>query len=364
MDHRENYERDLAHEVVFRLIDDLKEIPEVRPSTPSWEIAAPEISRGIDATLGVDVAGKKYLLLIEVKKSIFPRDVPQLLWKLHHFERRQSNAIPLVAAESISSGAKDLLKKEHVGYYDTGGSLFIPGRGSYVYIEKPPPEALEKPIRNLFRGKRSQILLALLTHREQWFGVLELSALAKVSPATASETLSALDRFDWLSSRGQGPSKERRLIQPAALLDEWRKQILAASRPPAYRRYFVSSGNTENLVERLAELCRERHVQYAITEEAAAQYYAAYLTHVSQVSCRMRSGKAANDVVAALQARIVIEGANLNVIETREEGDFLFTQSKRDICLASPVQVYLDLLRKPGRAKEQAEHLRQEIIGF
>jgi hypothetical protein len=364
MDHRANYESELAHELVSRLINDLGEIPEVRPSTPSWEVREPGSSREIDATLSVDVAGKKYVLLIEVKKSIFPRDVPQLLWQLHHFEKHQPNAIPLVAAESISLGAKELLKKENIGYYDTGGSMFIPGRGSYVYIEKPPPKVLERPIRSLFRGKRAQVLLTLLTHHDQWFGVIELSNLAKVSPATASETLSALDRFDWMSSQGQGPSKERRLTQPRALLDEWRKQILAAPRPPVYRRYFVSSSNTEHLVEHLAELCRDNQVQYAITEEAAAQYFSAHLTHVSQVSCRMRSGNAANNVIAALQARIVREGANLNVIETRDEGDFLFTESKRDICLASPVQVYLDLLRKPGRAKEQAEHLREEAIGF
>lgn len=364
MDHRANYESDLAREVVTRLVDDLREIPEVRPSTPSWERIRPDTSREIDATLAVDVAGKKYVLLIEVKKSIFPRDVSPLLWQLHQFEKRQPNAIPLVAAESISPGAKDLLKKENVGYYDTGGSLFIPGRGSYVYIEKPPPKVLEKPIRSLFRGKRAQVLLALLTHHDQWFGVLELSNIAKVSPATASETVSALDRFDWLSSQGQGPSKERRLTQPRALLDEWRKQILAAPRPPAYRRYFVSSNNTEDLIDQLAELCRKNQVQYALTEEAAAQTYSAHLTHISQVSCRMRSGSAANSVIAALRARIVSEGSNLNVMETRDEGDFLFTKSKHEICLASPVQVYLDLLRRPGRAKEQAEHLREEIIGF
>jgi hypothetical protein len=32
--------------------------------------------------------------------------------------------------------------------------------------------------------------------------------------------------------------------------------------------------------------------------------------------------------------------------------------------LASPIQVYLDLLRGEGRAKEMADHLRQEQIGF
>jgi hypothetical protein len=34
------------------------------------------------------------------------------------------------------------------------------------------------------------------------------------------------------------------------------------------------------------------------------------------------------------------------------------------IWLANPIQIYLDLLRGEGRAKEMAEHLRQDKIGF
>jgi len=32
--------------------------------------------------------------------------------------------------------------------------------------------------------------------------------------------------------------------------------------------------------------------------------------------------------------------------------------------LASPIHTYLDLVRAEGRAKELAEHLRRERIGF
>ncbi|MEX3960053.1 hypothetical protein [Trinickia sp. EG282A] len=42
----------------------------------------------------------------------------------------------------------------------------------------------------------------------------------------------------------------------------------------------------------------------------------------------------------------------------------MFRQQDDGVWLASPVQVYLDLLRAEGRAKEMAEHLRKERIGF
>ena len=62
--------------------------------------------------------------------------------------------------------------------------------------------------------------------------------------------------------------------------------------------------------------------------------------------------------------RVVNEGASLVLIETKSAGELLFRQNVGGVCLASPVQVYLDLLRGEGRAKELAEHLRKERIGF
>lgn len=66
----------------------------------------------------------------------------------------------------------------------------------------------------------------------------------------------------------------------------------------------------------------------------------------------------------ALDARVVSEGANLIVTETKSAAELLFRQQVGGAWLASPIQVYLDLLRGEGRAKEMAEHLRRERIGF
>lgn len=61
---------------------------------------------------------------------------------------------------------------------------------------------------------------------------------------------------------------------------------------------------------------------------------------------------------------LFVGGANLAIIEAKSPGELLFREQVGDIWLASPIQVYLDLLRSEGRAKEMAEHLRQERIGF
>src|SRR5690606_33343139 len=106
-----------------------------------------------------------------------------------------------LVAESLSPGAKELLRSEGVGYYDSGGSLYLPAPGAYIYIDKPPPKTLTKSVRTLFAGRRAQVLHALLVQHARWFGVTELAQQAMVSPATASQVLSELERFDWLEIR-------------------------------------------------------------------------------------------------------------------------------------------------------------------
>jgi hypothetical protein len=88
----------------------------------------------------------------------------------------------------------------------------------------------------------------------------------------------------------------------------------------------------------------------------------------SPVSPRYASGcwsaPAADNAIGELGARPVNEGANLAIIEAKSLGELLFREQVGSIWLASPIQVYLDLLGGEGRAKEMAEHLRKERIGF
>jgi hypothetical protein len=353
-------------DTVEKLVEALQELPQVHADMPVWEPVRQ--GKQIDAEIDFVAGDKRFVLLIEVKKDVYPRDVRAVLWqfgKLTNVPRGSSHDelfVPLLAAESISPGAKDLLKQENVGYYDTGGSLFIPAPGAYFYIEKPPPKTFAKSVGALFKGKSSQVLHALLQKRDAWFGVKELAALAHVSPATASETLTALERLDWASSQGQGPSKERHLSQPTALLDEWKKQALT-TRPPPIRRYYVPAADAKTLPDRLANACEASGAEYVLTQEAAAQLYTPFLSTISRVACRIAPGRAADVALSKLEARVVTEGANLIVIETKSQGEFLFKERHGAVWLANPVQVYLDLLHSGGRAQEMAEHLRRERIG-
>lgn len=351
------------HALIQRFLEALRELPGVRAEMDVREPAF-AASHRVDAEIQLNVAGKSVVLLVEAKKTAYPRDVRQVLWQfkaLHPAD--QQDVQHLLVAESLSPGAKELLKAEGVGYYDSGGSLFLPAPGAYVYIDRPPPKSLEKSVRSLFSGRRAQVLHALLNHPQDWFGVTEVADRAQVAPSTASDVLGELERFDWLESRGQGPGKERHLREPGELLDAWTRQ-LAGSTAPMLRRYYVPGLKSDALLQRLGEVFEAHQVAYAVSYEAAAQRYAPFLSGISQVRTRLLPGGRADEALAELDARIVTEGANLAVIETKSAGELLFREQVGGVWLASPVQVYLDLLRGEGRAKEMAEHLRQERIKF
>ena len=355
-------------QLIARFVDALRELPEVKADLDHREPLSKHGNRGHDAQVDLHVAGQSFVLLIEVKKVVFPRDVRQVIWQLREasdgrLTEQGRMPLSLLVAESISPGAKELLRNERVGYYDSGGSLYLPAPGAYLYIDKPPPKTHTKSVRTLFTGRRAQVLHALLVQHKNWFGVTELAHQAMVSPATASQVLTELERFDWLAVRGLGPSKERHLHEPAALLDAWTRQ-LPAIRAPTLRRYYVPGTKDDPLAAQIGQVFDTHDVEYAISHEAAAQHYAPFLSCVSQVRVRVLIGTNADAAIGDLGARVVNEGANLVIIEAKSPGELLFRERDGGLWLASPIQIYLDLLRGEGRSKEMAEHFRKERIEF
>ena len=276
---------------------------------------------------------------------------------------RERGPCPSLPRSPSPQGAKELLKSKRVGCYDSGGSLYLPAPAAYLYIDKPPPKALTKSLRTLFTGRRAQVLHALLVRHQRWFGVTELAQQAMVSPATASQVLTELERFDWLEARGQGPSKERYLREPAALLDAWAKQ-LATIRPPILSRYYVPGAKAETLTARVGHVFNVHGVQHAISHESAAQRYAPFLSNVSQVRVLALIDVNADAAIGDLEARVVNDGANLGIIDAKSSSELLAREQIDGLWLASPIQIYLDLLHGEGRSKEMAEHFRKERIGF
>lgn len=317
-----------------------------------------------DAAIDIEISGEVVRLIVEIKRSAYPRDVREAAYQLGRYlsdAPQDQRRIPVLVSESISASSREILREEGIGYFDSGGSLFLRAPGVFVLIDKPVGKTAEKVLASAFVGRRALALQAVWSMGGAPFGVNEIAKRAHVSPATASETLTVLDRHDWVSSLGSGPSKVRRLVNPRGLLDAWSDHQRAA-KPLGLRRYFVPGAAAADLLERIGRACQQQQCRYAVTGEVAAQIYAPYLSNVSQVLCRLRPGSAADAALHSLDARPVREGWNLGVIDAGSDAEFAFVEERNGVCLASPLQTYLDLLQSSGRARELADHLRAEQL--
>jgi len=355
-----NTEAASEHALIDRLVATLSE-------TPGGAVSRePQMSDGrADAVLDLDIDGAHVRLVIEVKHSGYPRDVREAVWQLRNYTRHldagASQIVPMVAAQSLSPGARQFLRDEHVGYFDAGGSLFLPARGSYVFIDRPAPPTSRLNVDALFSGRRALVLMALWAHRGEWVRVHQMAETAMVSPATASETLSEAERRDWVESRGAGPAKERRLVDARGLLDAWSDHQRRA-KPPALRRFFVPASGLDQLIDWAGKAFGPEGLDYMVTAEAAAQIYAPYLSNASQLRCRMEETVRASLAVEQLGGHEVKEGWNLGIMFAKTQGEFAFRKQERGVWLASPLQVYLDLLQGGGRSADVAQHLREERL--
>jgi hypothetical protein len=318
-----------------------------------------------DAMIEFYNEGKPHKLLIEVKRSLYPRDAREAIWQIRSYltelGRNEGPIIPVLAAESISPGARELLRAERVGHFDSSGSLFIAAQGLYIRIDRPTSRKQERSITNIFSGRRAQAVHAIWTFGGNWFGVHQVADRAGVSPATASETLISIERREWVEARGSGPSKERRLINPRALLDAWANHQ-TTTKPAAVKYFYIRSTALSNLQERIDQTCDREGIPYEFTGVTAGQIHAPFLSTVSQVFCRLPAGQGTKTVLDAIEARPVREGWNLAVQETASEDDLRFRERKSGLWVADPLQTYLDLLQSGGRAKELAQHLRAEKL--
>src|SRR5690606_2841239 len=104
--------------LIDQFLDSLRELPDVQVESNGAEFAS-AAGAPFDFVIHLIVAGKPVVLVGEAKKTVYPRDVRQVLWQLKSTHQRpHADAQPLLIAESLSPGAKELLRNERIGYYD------------------------------------------------------------------------------------------------------------------------------------------------------------------------------------------------------------------------------------------------------
>lgn len=350
------------------LIDSLSESLAAIPGTHLGEISfEPGISGRLrpDVIFQLKIGDREVSIVAETRGDVFPRDAREVVWQLKQYEQDLASSnqhlIPMIIARSVSEGARSFLRDESVAYYDLSGSLYISIGDTFVLIDKPKSKRTKRKDVNIFKGTRAKVLHALFARTDEWVSGSDIADEAAVSTATVSQTFKDLERRDWLRAKGEGPAKRRRLIQPDYLLDAWRDSILVE---PANKqsRYYVPRMKPEDMVHKIQSENDYDDYDLEITGQFAAQSYAPFLSNVSNLAVRVTDKRSREWLLSVLGAREVSEGANLTVIDAKSKQLSRRVSDEPTKLLASPLQVYLDLLEDHGRSKEMAEHLRSQKL--
>lgn len=337
----------------------------------SWDFPQSRDRNGVsepDVHVRVPTEEGEIGIVAMVKGEGYPRDIRDAVWRLEEFQRSHSDGksmIPMVIAEHLSPGARELLRSRNIGYFDASESLFLKYRQWLINIDRPDKPAKQRRAASLFIGAREQVIHALLwsTVRTEtiWHTGLELARLADTSTYTVSLTLQELERMEWVESEGSGRNLRRRLTEPGKLLDAWADSW--RSRKEARSRWYMYTAKPQLLLSHLNEQIQKNGLtDWAYTGEAAANIMAPLLTGTDTVDIIIPPGR--SGLYAELMGlKSAEKGSNVTLLERSGASLILQdTHPEHPFRFASPFIMYLDLLDGRGRHKELASHLRATIL--
>lgn len=316
---------------------------------------------GADLVVDMEIKGVPYELWVATKAGeVHPKQALQQVEKLEGHSRPV-----LLAASSLSLEARKALRDRSVGYWDLSGSLFLELPNALYLIEKDPlpqPRAGREP-RNVFKGKTAQVVHKLLLDRERQWKVTELADEADVSAYTSQKVLEYLESRLWVTKSGRGPHAVRRLKDPGGLLDAWAREYDIESLYELKLHRYARDAAEQH--DQLSRFLSGGECRWAVTLEHGASFWASNLAKLpSSISVWVSGDVSLKDKVVSSEFKAVERGENFRLMITKDEVPFLGASTFSGLKVASPIQVYLDLFHWPKRGREQAEHLRREILRF
>lgn len=312
--------------------------------------------RGVDAV--ISYGDSRMGVAVEFKQRANAANAWQLV---HHADAHPDRTVLLVAGETTAQ-AREILEGHGVGVVDGLGNAHIELPGLLLHLEARRDRrrpAVAAPTR--LRGKAGVVAQALLLEPERAWHVDELAARAEVSPALAHRVITRLEHEGLLTVEGAGPGRVRHLSDPRALLDLWAEENLDRTvRTPAY----ALASSPRQLIAQLGEGLEAAGIDHAITGAAAGSILAPFVTAVPVAQVWVSERVSGGDLAAAVSAKPVDDGENIVFLQARDNTPLAFRAKAGGVWTVNRFRLYVDLRGDPRRGREQAEHLREELIGF
>jgi len=298
--------------------------------------------READAVLRiVGPDGTEGLLSVEVKRRVYPRDVPELKRRVEGPEGRPG----LVMTEFLTPSAKRRLVEESLNYLDLTGNVRLVLSRPGLFIETDgattDPNPIEKGGRSLRGPKAGRVVRALCDFAPP-LAVSDLATKAGVDISYASRLLDWLDREGLVTRKSRGPVE---VVDRARLIRRWADDYSVLKSNDA--RTFLDPRGVSNVLRRLTT----RRARYAVTGSLAANR----LAPIAPARLAMVYVDDPDDAASELNLTATETGANVMLLTPFDEIAFERTRTDDGVTYVAPSQAAVDLLTSPGRSPAEGE---------
>jgi hypothetical protein len=260
-----------------------------------------------------------------------------------------------VIVDRIPRGLGGAAQEYGVSYLDRSGHGRVVAPG-FVYVSEPsggsgrPVQRRSSP----FAPAASRVVRALLVDPVHRWRLSEIASVVDFNPGNVHRTLAALVGIGLVERDDDAYV----VPDPGSLLEAWADQ---APRPREQYALPIERSPLED-ARRLTEALRAPAV---VSGELGAELLSPYLSSESAVIHIHEEDDfhavAGGDVgtllpSAARQGRLLVDLV--------DPGTDQFAAPVQGLRVAHPVQIYVDLYRERGRAREAGEHLRRDLIRF
>ncbi len=299
--------------------------------------------------------GKTFL--VEIKQNAQPRFLRNTIFYLKEMKERFPNYNPLIVTPYIGPGGRALCRREGISYIDTLGNIGIFLKDGFILKEsKESIKRERRELKSLFSPKSTRVTRIVLESPSRRWLLQEIASTAKVSLGQTYNVVKKLIDEEYLEKTKKG----LKLSKPLELLGQW-SSVYSITETNKIESFYLSENIYKTLIMRLADIAEMESYSYAFTLFAGANFIIPYVrtphVHLYLLGDVDKFAKKTN-------LKPVTSGGNVHLIHPYDEGVFNPIQTIERVRVVGNIQLYLDLLNYPARGKEQAEVLREKVIGF
>jgi hypothetical protein len=283
--------------------------------------------------------------------------------QLAHYAKAHPDTPTLLIAGETTKDARAILDDHGIGVIDGLGNAHIELPGLLLHLEghRPPRRRVGASPPTRLRGKAGLAAQALLLRPDRTWQVQDLADEARVAPSLAHRILARLEQEAIVTAEGSGPRRVRRITNPTALLDLWVEENV--ERPTRTLGHMLAQ-TPRQLITQLGTNLGDAGIDYALTGPAGASLVAPFITAIPVAEVWVTATASPEELRQAARADPVAEGQNVIFLQARDDAPLAFREQTKGLWVTNRFRLYADLRRDPRRGREQADHLRREVIGF